>query len=179
MLVTGLLAFTLFNSSDAFLLLVLKEKEFSDTAMIGYYIFYNLCYALLSYPIGIIADKIGLKKILIAGLVIFAMVYGTIGFTGNVIWLGLIFVAYALYASATEGVSKALITNLAGKSDTATAVGFYSGFSSIFTLIASSLGGLIWVTFSSKAMLLFSAIGVVLVVVYFLFVFGKRKLSIL
>lgn len=174
-LVAGLLAFTLFNSSDVFLLLVLKEKGFSDTAMIGYYIFYNLCYALLSFPVGIIADKIGLKKVLVTGLLIFAIVYGTIAFTNNVILLGLIFLAYGLYASATEGISKALITNLADKNDIATAVGFYSGFSSIFALLASTLGGAIWISFSSKSMLLFSASGVVLVVVYFLLMFKRPR----
>jgi MFS family permease len=174
-LLTGLLAFTIFNSSDAFLLLVLKEKGFSDTTMIGYYIFYNLCYALLSYPVGMVADKIGLKKILVAGLFIFAVVYGSIAFTANVILLGLIFLAYAFYASATEGISKALITNLSDKKDTATAVGFYSAFSSICTLVASSVGGLIWITFSSKAMFLFSSAGVIMVVVYFVVMFGKGR----
>ena len=176
-LVTGLLAFTIFNSSDAFLLLVLKEKGFSDTSMIGFYIFYNLCYALLSYPVGILADKTGLKKILVAGLLMFAVVYGAIAFTSNVILLGLIFLAYALYSGATEGISKALITNLSDKKDTATAVGFYSAFSSICALVASSLGGLIWVTFSSKAMFLFSALGVVMVVVYFVVMFGPQPLK--
>ena len=173
-LVIGLLAFTLFNSSDVFLLLVLKEKGLSDTGMIGYYIFYNLCYALLSYPIGAIADKIGLKKILLGGLVMFALVYGTIPFTANYIVLGIIFLIYALYASATEGISKALITNLSGKSDTATAIGFFSSFSSVFSLIASSLGGFIWFNYSSKTMFLFSAMGVMMVSVYFLFTFSKR-----
>jgi MFS family permease len=174
-LVIGLLAFTLFNSSDVFLLLALKEKGLSDTVMIGYYIFYNLCYALLSYPIGLVADKLGLKKILVSGLFMFALVYGTISFTGSTIVLGLIFLTYALYASATEGVSKALITNLSDKGDTATAVGFYSSFSSIFSLLASSLGGFIWFSFSSRAMFLFSAIGVAMVIVYFLISFSKVK----
>jgi MFS family permease len=173
-LVIGLLAFTLFNSSDVFLLLILKEKGLSDTGMIGYYIFYNLCYALLSYPMGAIADKVGLKKILLGGWVMFALVYGTIPFTAHYIVLGILFLVYALYASATEGISKALITNLSRKSDTATAIGFFSSFSSIFSLISSSLGGFIWFNYSSKAMFLFSAMGVVLVSLYFLFTFSKR-----
>jgi MFS family permease len=63
--VIGLLAFTLFNSSDVFLLLKAKESGLSDTLVIGIYIFYNLVYALFAFPIGILADKIGLKKMLI------------------------------------------------------------------------------------------------------------------
>ncbi|MDP4207323.1 MAG: MFS transporter [Bacteroidota bacterium] len=174
-LVIGLLAFTLFNSSDAFLLLVLKEKDFSDVAMIGFYIFYNLCYALLSYPVGILADKIGLKRVLVAGMLLFVVVYGAISFASGIVFLGFIFGVYGIYASATEGVSKALITNLSDKSDTATAIGFYSSFSSVFALLASSLGGFIWFTFSPKAMFLVSAVSVLLVVIYFTVIFRRKK----
>ena len=67
-LVAGLLVFTLFNSSDAFLLLALKDKNLSDPMMIGVYIFYNLVYALFSYPAGVLADRIGLRTIMIFGL---------------------------------------------------------------------------------------------------------------
>lgn len=59
-LVVGLLAFTLFNSSDVFLLLKAKQSGLDDTMVIGVYIFYNLIYALFAFPIGIIADKVGL-----------------------------------------------------------------------------------------------------------------------
>ncbi len=67
-LVAGLLGFTLFNSSDAFLLLALKFRGFSDTHVIGFYIFYNLIYAVFSLPAGMIADRLGMKKVLITGL---------------------------------------------------------------------------------------------------------------
>ena len=80
-LVTGLLLFALFNSSDVFLLLKMKESGLTDTSVIGVYIFYNLVFALLAYPIGILADKLGLKKIFIAGLFIFCLVY--VGFTSK------------------------------------------------------------------------------------------------
>ena len=173
-LIFGLLAFTLFNSSDAFLLLVLKEKGFSDISMIGFYIFYNLCYALMSYPMGIVADKIGLKKVLVLGLLLFVLVYGSISFMSQPLLLAFVFLVYGLYASATEGISKALITNLSDKANSATAIGFYTSFSSIFALLSSSIGGFVWFTWSSKAMFLISAVGVTLVIIYFLLVFSKK-----
>lgn len=166
-LVSGLLVFTLFNSSDVFLLLALKYQGISDTMMIGVYIFYNLIYALLSYPIGMVADRLGLKRILVAGLLIFAGVYTSMGFAHSLWQFGIIFSFYALYAAATEGVSKALISNIASKSDTATAIGFFTSFASIFTLIASSLAGLLWYNFGPKAMFLVSGAGVGCVVIYF------------
>jgi len=166
LLVAGLLAFTLFNSSDAFLLLSIKSKGFSDTQMISIYIFYNLVYALLSFPVGILADKFGLARTLILGLFVFSIVYLLIGFALLTWQFIVLFGFYALYAAATEGVSKALISNIAEKDKTATAIGFYTGFASIFTMLASSLAGIIWYSFGMKAMFVFSGIGMMCVVVY-------------
>ncbi len=174
MVVIGLLAFTLFNSSDVFLLLALKNQGLSDTHMIGFYIFYNMVYALLSYPIGIAADKIGLKTTLIAGLIIFSGVYFFFGFAASTIAFGVLFLFYGVYAASTEGISKALISNIASKTDTATAIGFYTSFASIFTLIASSLAGLLWYSVGPKAMFMISGVGVFCVSCYLIFVL-KRK----
>jgi MFS family permease len=174
LLVTGLLIFTLFNSSDAFLLLALKNQGMSDTHMIGFYIFYNLVYAALSYPIGAMADKIGLKTMLISGLLIFSGVYFFFGFATSVIAFGSLFLFYGIYAASTEGISKALISNMAAKSDTATAIGFYNSFASIFTLLASSMAGLLWYSIGPKAMFMISGIGVFSVSCYLIFVFRRK-----
>lgn len=172
-LVAGLLMFTLFNSSDAFLLLAIKEKKMSDTGMISMYIFYNLVYALFSYPLGVLADKIGLKTMLVCGLFLFAVVYLSFGFVSTMPGFLLLFLFYGVYAASTEGVSKALISNIALKSETATAIGFYTSFASIFTLLASSLAGVLWFVLGMKVMFVISGIGVLLVGVYFLFIAKK------
>ena len=106
-LVIGLLAFTLFNSSDIFLLLKAKQAGLSDTAVIGIYIFYNLVYALCVFPIGILADKIGLKKMFIFGLSLFAIVYFGMAFSTDIYTIAMLFFIYGVYAAATEGISKA------------------------------------------------------------------------
>ena len=166
-LVTGLLLFALFNSSDVFLLLKMKESGFNDTSIIGVYIFYNLVFALLAYPIGILADKIGLKKIFIAGLFAFSIVYLGFAFNNNIIVFFLLFFMYGVYAAATEGISKAWITNIADAGETATAIGTYSGFQSICALIASSLCGLLWFNFGAKITFLITA-GITLLVIAYL-----------
>ena len=61
----GLLVFALFNSSDVFLLLKIKQAGGSDTEVIGVYIFYNLVYALLAYAVGIVADRLGWRRVFI------------------------------------------------------------------------------------------------------------------
>ena len=169
-LVTGLLIFALFNSSDVFLLLKMKESGLNDTAVIGVYIFYNLVFALLAYPVGILADKLGLKKIFITGLFVFCLVYIGFAFNNNIIIFILLFFLYGLYAAATEGVSKAWISNIVDKRETATAIGTYSGFQSICALIASSLCGLLWYYFGAMTTFLITA-GITLLVILYLAIY--------
>ncbi len=177
-LVIGLLAFALFNSSDAFLLLAIKNQGYSDVQMIGFYVFYNLVYAVLSFPVGILADKLGMKRVLISGLTLFALVYFFFGFAQTIWHFGFLFMFYSLYAASTEGISKAWISNISHKSETATAIGFYNSFASIMTFAASALGGLIWSLYGPKAMFITSGIGAGLVVVYLLTINVKQEILI-
>ena len=166
--VIGLLLFTLFNSSDVFLLLKAKQAGLNDTTVIGVYIFYNLVYALFSFPIGIIADKIGLKITFITGLFLFAVVYFGMSFNTNIyLFVGLFFL-YGIYAAATEGISKAWISNITDKKDTATAIGTYSGYQSIATMIASSLAGIIWYQAGAGITFFITAMATVSVIFYFI-----------
>ncbi|MDX2068112.1 MAG: MFS transporter [Haliscomenobacter sp.] len=169
-LVLGLLAFTLFNSSDVFLLLKAKASGLNDTWIIGLYIFYNLIYALAAFPLGILADKIGLKKMFSIGLLLFAILYLGMATTCNAYALAAWFLLYGLYAAATEGVSKAWISNISAKEDTATAIGTYSAFQSICTMLASSLAGLIWWQFGAAAALALSGVMALIVGGYFVLV---------
>ncbi|MGK2860889.1 MAG: MFS transporter, partial [Chitinophagaceae bacterium] len=168
-LTIGLLAFTLFNSSDVFLLLKLKESGVNDTLAIGAYIFYNLVYAAFAFPAGIIADRMGLKKIFILGLILFATVYIGMATVNNIYFYFGLFFLYGIYAAATEGISKAWISNITHKKDTATAIGTYSGFQSICALIASSMAGLIWFKFGAAAAFMITAIITILITFYFIF----------
>lgn len=171
-LVTGFLLFAMFNSSDVFLLLKMKESGMNDTAVIGVYIFYNLMYALMAYPVGIAADRLGMKKVFLGGLFIFAVVYAGFAFNHSILVFFLLFFLYGLYASATEGISKAWISNIVPRSQTAAAIGTFTGFQSICSLIASSLTGFLWykyggiVTFTTTA-------SVTLLVIVYLYYFHK------
>jgi MFS family permease len=175
-LVIGLLAFTLFNSSDIFLLLKAKEAGLNDSAVIGVYIFYNLVYALCAFPIGILADKIGLKKMFVFGISLFAIVYFGMAFSTDIYTIAILFFIYGVYAAATEGISKAWISNISERKDTATAIGTYSGFQSICTMLASSLAGLIWFKFGANTSFIITAIATLFITLYFTF-FIKYKTS--
>ncbi|TAF33756.1 MAG: MFS transporter [Cytophagales bacterium] len=165
-LAIGLLVFAVFNSSDVFLLLKAKETGLNDTEVIGLYIFYNLIYALLAYPMGILADKLGLKKIFIMGLVIFAVVYFGMALNTNYyLFFGLWFL-YGLYGAATEGLSKAWLSSLVPKTETATAIGTYAGFQSLCTLLASSLAGVLWYWGGAELTFITTGVMSVLIVLY-------------
>jgi MFS family permease len=168
-IVIGLLLFTLFNSSDVFLLLMAKQIGFEDLHIIGVYIFYNLVYALFSFPIGAMADKIGIKTTFIIGLILFAIVYVGMAFVKTEMMLYALFFIYGIYAACTDGVSKAWIAKISPKEETATALGFYASFTSIATMLASFIAGILWVSFSPATTFIVAGTGVVLVIIYFLY----------
>lgn len=169
-LLIGLLLFTLFNSSDVFLLLRARQSGLSDQGVIMVYIFYNLVYAAFAYPVGMLADRMGLKSIFICGLCIFAVVYIGMALTPNIyLYFGLFFL-YGLYAAATESVAKAWISNITDKKDTATAIGTYTGFQSICALFASSLAGFLWFEFGAATTFIITGIAALIVVIYISFI---------
>ena len=131
--------------------------------MIGVYIFYNLVYAICSYPAGILADKLGMKKVLVYGIFIYAMVYSGMAFAKQGVLFFLLFFLYGMYAAATEGVAKAWISNICEREKTATAIGTYTAFQSVATLLASSMAGLIWYTAGASYAFMLSALAAVVV----------------
>lgn len=187
--ITGLLVFALFNSSDIFLLLITKEtignntiafwgNTFTaDTITIAAYVFYNLIYAAASYPMGILADRLSYKKIIILGFLLFAIVYGGFAFSPSIAIIFILFAVYGFYAAATEGVIKAWITNLAHKENTATAIGFYTSCESICTLFASIIAGAVWTNFGSTSTFIITAFISLIVCIYFLLKISSKNSS--
>jgi len=173
--VVGLLFFTLFNSSDVFLLLYVKQSGLDDKLVIGVYIFYNLIYALFAFPIGILADKVGLRKIFLIGLSFFAIVYFGMANSSNLYIFLILFFLYGIYAASTEGIAKAWISNIADKKDTATAIGTFAGFQSICTMLASWITGFVWFWLGASFAFSLIAIITMIVILYFLLITNEVK----
>lgn len=166
-LLFGLLTFALINSSDIFLLLMIKHRGFDDAHVISIYIFYNLVYALASYPMGILGDRIGFRKTFMIGLLIFGIVYAGMAINENLYMFYFLFFLYGLYAAGTEGITKAWISNICDKKDTATAIGSYSAFQSITTMLASFLAGMMWYFIAPPITFFITAAGTVFLIFYF------------
>ena len=164
-LVVPLLLFALVNSTDAFLLLRVKEAGYSDSMMITCYISYNLVYALLSFPIGIFADRIGRKTILCTGFIFFAIAYFGLGLAVSLSTFIFLFFTYAVFAACNEAVAKALLSAQSEPKDRGTALGFYESGRSIASLIASTWTGLLWSMGKPELAFNISAITAVVVVI--------------
>ncbi len=139
-----LTAFSLFNSSDVFLILKSKEIAKSDTIAILGYVYYNFVYALLSYPIGILSDKFGKKKIFILGLFAFSIVYLGFALSSGFMFIWILFLVYGFYAGASDGVVKAWISDLIPDNLRGTAIGIITTGISLATMVGSVLAGYLW-----------------------------------
>ncbi len=168
LLIAGLLFFALFNSSDMFLLLKVKEMGYSDSYVIGLYIFYNLVYALISYPAGMLADKIGLNRVYVMGMVIFAGVYSGMAWFNDAIIFFILFFFYGFYAAATEGIGKAWISSVVPKNEVASAIGSFHSLQSVATLLASVLTGILWTAFNAQVAFIAIAASAVISAIFIL-----------
>ncbi|GAA3962232.1 MFS transporter [Hymenobacter antarcticus] len=142
--VGGLLVFALFNSSDAFLLLLARQRGVSEAGVIGLYILYNAVYVLSAWPLGHLADRLGPRRLLVGGLLAFTAVYGGVALVRDGWAFAGLFALYGLYAASTEGVAKAWVSNLCARADTGAALGTLGGLSSLAALGASLGAGAVW-----------------------------------
>jgi MFS family permease len=153
----GMGLFYLGNSSDTFLILRAKNFGLSLIAVLSAYVLYNLVYALASTPFGKISDKIGHKKVVVAGIFIFSLVH--LGFALNqtrvLVWP--LFMIYGFYTALTDGVARAWVGEFINKNEAGTAYGVMNTIISVMTLLASVIGGLLWTFISPTATFLFAA----------------------
>jgi len=168
--------FALGNSSDVFLILRAQNLGLSLTLVVLAYVLFNFTYAIFSIPAGIISDKIGPRKVLLAGFLLFSAVYLFFGLAPSSLFLWLLFPVYGLYMALTEGVGKAYISNLVPQEKTGTAFGVYQTTIGLTTFFASLVAGLLWTYIGVSAPFIFGSI--MAVISAFLFVVLKKKIKL-
>jgi MFS family permease len=136
--------FSLGNSSDSFLILRTKEIGLGFGAIVLAYALYNAIYALASYPLGSLSDRIGRKPVIIFGWIVYAGVYLGFAAAHSIAAPWMLFASYGLYQAMTEGVTKAMIGDVVSKEQRAGAIGLYYTIAGVGQLIASVLGGAVW-----------------------------------
>lgn len=165
--------FALGNSSDAFMILRSQNLGLSIGLTIFTYILFNITYSLFSYPAGVAADKMGARKVLFIGYLIFSFVYASFGFISEAKWIWFLFPIYGLYMAFTDGVANAYISKLIPHEISASAFGIYQTLLGIATFFASTIAGLIWTYIDVRAPFYFGAFMAFLASILF-YVLTKR-----
>jgi MFS family permease len=152
------IVFSLGNSSDAFLILRAKNLGLTTVMAVLTYVVYNLSQTLLATPMGKLADKIGAKKVFEGGLLIFTLVYFFFGFIKNPVFLWLLFPIYGVYIAATDGVSKAYVSEFITEKESGSYFGLYQSAIAISTFFASWVAGILWYRISPATTFYFGSL---------------------
>jgi MFS family permease len=148
--VTILLVFSLANSSDTFLLLRAGNTGLSPWMVVVAYAMYNVLYAAISYPAGVLSDRWGRWKVIAIGWAIYAVVYAMFALASSTtIWPA--FAIYGIYMALTDGVGKALIADVAPKEHRGRAMGIYYLGTGLTTIVSSVVAGVLWDRVSPSA----------------------------
>ena len=166
--------FTLGNSADIFLVLRASDVGLSPLHILLMLIPLNLVYAATAYPFGRLSDRIGRKRIIVAGWGIYALTY--IGFAlaspmWHVVYVILLFALYGVYYGAVEGVTRAFVADMVPREKRGTAYGLYHGAIGLSLLLASVTAGLLWEAIDPAATFFFgAAMAVVAIAGFVLFI---------
>ncbi|UZX14540.1 MFS transporter [Thermus sp. PS18] len=142
--------FALALSSNAFLLLRLKDLGLLQEQVTLAYTGYNFLYALLSYPLGGLADRVGLRRVVALGFALYATVYLGFAWAETAFWGVALLLLYALYSAAFEGASRAYLATLIPQEAKATAIGLYHTVVGILLLPASLIFGFLWQSYGPE-----------------------------
>ena len=136
--------FTLGNSSNLFLLLRAKNAGADTATVILLYLVYNIVYFAVMYPASKLSDKIGRKKLLVLGYLLYGLVYLGFALSNSIQSFWFLFGIYGLYIGFTEGVEKALITDISAAELKGTTIGLHATLVGIGLLPASIFAGMLW-----------------------------------
>jgi MFS family permease len=142
LLVMGI--FTLGNSSDFFVILRAQNLDVSVLNITLMLVLFNLTYALVAIPAGMLSDRLGRKRVIIVGWTIYGLVYLGFALSTSVWHIWLLFACYGIYYGIVEGVAKAFVADLVPADRRGTAYGYFQGVVGLTLLPASILAGWLW-----------------------------------
>lgn len=154
-----MLIFSLGNSSDTFILLMVKERGISVKSIMLLYMLFNIVYSLVSTPAGILSDRIGRKNTLLIAFLIYGITYLSITRISSIAHVIIIFILYGIFYGFYEGSSRAFVTDIIGNSDLkGTAYGIYHMGIGLMLLPANFIAGVLWKSFNPETTFYFGGI---------------------
>ena len=149
--------FTLGNSSDAFLMLRAQTVGFSTVEIFLVVAAFSLVVALTSTKGGTLSDTFGRRGLIIAGWLIYAVIYLGFAFASARWHIWILYAGYGLYYGAFLGASSALVADLVSEQLRGTAYGIFNAALGVAAFPASLLAGLLWDWYGPSAPFLFGA----------------------
>ncbi len=153
-----MIIFTLGNSSDSFIILLGQNRGLSLLQIIGMLMTFNAVYAILAGPLGSLSDRIGRQRLMLAGWMVYGLVYLglALSHTGVQIWL--LYGFYGIYYALTEGAAKALVADIVPQEQRGTAYGYFNAAIGLAALPASLVAGILWQFVNPDAPFIFGAV---------------------
>jgi MFS family permease len=136
--------FMLGNSADAFIVLRAQERGLSVAGVLVMLLAYNLLYTLVAGPAGVLSDRIGRPRLILAGWIVYAVIYLGLALAATASQVMALFVAYGLYYGLVEGNARAFVADLAGSEARGSAYGLYHAVVGLTVLPASVIAGVLW-----------------------------------
>jgi MFS family permease len=136
--------FTLGNSSDFFIVLRAQNLNVSVLNITLMLVLFNVTYAAVSTPAGILSDKFGRRRVIVLGWLVYALVYLGFALSTSVWHIWMLFACYGIYYGIVEGAAKAFVADLVPAERRGTAYGYYQGVVGLTLLPASVLAGWLW-----------------------------------
>jgi MFS family permease len=149
--------FTLSNSSDAFLLLRAQEAGIATAAVPLLWAALHLCKVVSSLVGGDLSDRVGRKRLIASGWILYAAVYAGFAYVSEAWQAWLLFLLYGVYFGLAEGAEKALVADLVRPAQRGTAFGLYNLAFGVTVLPASLLLGALWNWYGARTAFLVSA----------------------
>lgn len=168
--------FTLGNSTDALLLVRASEVGVANAMIPFAYLLFNAVSVLFAVPLGVLSDRVGKERLILLGFVLYALVYLGFGAARLPLAIFFLFALYGLYSAATDGVQKALVSDLVAKERRGTALGLYNTVIGLTLLPASLIAGILYDRVSSGAPFYFDASMALLAAILMVFFLrGEKK----
>ncbi|OGW31932.1 MAG: MFS transporter [Nitrospirae bacterium GWF2_44_13] len=168
--------FAVGNSSDVFLILKATDSGVKETQIPIIYLCFNLVYAFTAIPAGILSDRIGRKRIILAGFILFGFIYWGFASASEQKHIWGLFLLYGVFMGLTEGIQKAYLGTIIPDKFRATGYGIFNTFTGIAIFPASVVGGWLWDKYGSHATFYYGSITAFLsAFLFILFIITARR----
>lgn len=149
--------FSIANLSYGFLILKAVELGLGAGQAVLLYVLYNIVYASVSLPAGVLSDRVGRRPIIIVGYSIFGITSLGLALATDA-WLMLpLFILYGVFMGMVEGTQRAYVADLAATQLRGTAMGAFNTATGLALLPASLIAGALWQVAGLWAAFLFAS----------------------